>query len=532
MKTQSVKFVSPSANRSISGFSLVTVTLMGLIATMWLTATMSSLIPAYRLASAHRVHGTARVAAEAAADWAVDSLNAAILDPSIYPSPLDPVSTPQTTTSVPAAVLNNPLATASVKVTIFSPPKGSLLFDQTYQNNVPSGYRMIESTATVGGFSKRIRTIIKQGFKPQNNNPTPNSNYALFGNTVVLKGNVQTDGYNSSQSYSLSKITATENPLVALGGDIGSLTSLEATEGTNTIGGSVDVTLQPAGSTQLAASGSNSTTVNRYLNLNGGEQGFADNTESTPNVLGYSNNNIGFPNELSTGRASSISIGQSASQPNLPPAPSAPTFFLDAQTTTPLQSLGTVTLGGESTTTVVVTSSAQPPPASGYAIVPGTTNYIRPGNYSASSLNIGTNGQIIVAPSSTQPFRIFVDGTTPGPNAVDITGTNGIRNFGAPSNVQIYYNGSKKINLQSMRGLSAVVYAPNASLNMTPNSNASYFGSFTGNAVVAKNASVHFDTALKDGSYLNALVNGSSYGPSMPKNQTRYKYSTVSWQEL
>ncbi|CAN5705890.1 hypothetical protein BH10CYA1_BH10CYA1_05920 [soil metagenome] len=540
-----VKIRSASVKRS-DGFSLVTVTLFGLIATMWLTATLTSVLPAYQLASQNRTRSSARAAAEAAADWAVDSLNAAVLDPALSPSSLDSTTTTPTTTSVPAAVLNNALALATVTVFNVTPPTTSYLYDPTtvpgvgqFTTITTNGWRVIEAKATIGGITKQVRTIIKPGYRPTNSNTpnNPSSNYSVFGaSSVNIEGNALTDGYNSALGYSASHLTAIENPSAGLGGDVGSLSSVKL--GNNvTIGGSVDVTLQPAGSNTNTAFGQNSTTVNRYMNLNGTQDGsFADNTTTDPNVKGYSNKVNGFPDDLSTAvRPDSILEKQGATQPQLPSAPSAPTMFTDASTNTlPVQNLGSMSIGGETTTatSVIVTNGASAPP---YSIVQGTTNFIRPGNYTANSLDVGSNGQIIVSSNVTasQPFRLFVDGTTPGPNAVNVTGNNGIRNFGVPSNLQIYYNGSKNVNLQSLRGLSAVVYAPNASLNMNPSTaQVGFFGSFVGNSVNAKNAAIHFDTALKSGDYLNALGSGNSYGSKISKSQQQFAYSTVSWQEF
>lgn len=522
-----------------SGFSLVTVTLFGLIATMWLTATLTSVVPAIQTASQNRTADSARAAAESAADWAVDSLNAAMLDSSLYPSPLDATVTAPTTTSVPAGVLNNSLATASVTVRNTPPPTTSYIYDQalalgigsgSYSTMTSNGWRVIEAKATIGGVTRQVRTIVKPGYKPSTSVHNPGTAYSLYGSTSVnVLQNVQTDGYNSQTG---SHFTAVENKSAGLGGDVGSLNSVNL--GANvTIGGSVDVTLQPAGSSTNVAIGSDSTTVNRYMNLNGTQNGFSDNTQSEPNVLGYSNTSQGFSNDLAAGaRPDSILERQGTNQPALPPAPAAPSMFTDTATTTQAVSLGALTIGTSSPTTIVVTSSAPQPP---YSITQGTTNYIQPGNYTASSVNIGSNGQIVVSSGLSQPFRLFVDGTAPGTSAINISGSNGIRNSGVPSNVQIYYNGSKSVNLQSTRSLSAVVYAPNATLNMGPLSYSrrpNFYGSFVGNVVNVQNASVHFDSQLKNGSYLDALAKGNSYGLSTPKSQPQFVYKTVSWQEF
>jgi hypothetical protein len=564
---KSKRHIVQSIRSKERGFSLVTVTLFGLIATMWLTATITSLIPAYQKAAQQKYLGLANSAAEAAADWAIDSLNTQATTGN--PSPLDSAGATPKITPVPANVLNNPLVSATVTVNNIAPPLGSYLYDpQTVPTSGSNqfslvrsnGWRVVECVATLSGgtATQRVRVILKPDYvlnpfkTPPVNPANPAFNYSLYGSSSVNMGsNSATDGYNSSGQYPLTRITASTDNTKGLGGDVGSFSKV-ALSSNVTVGGNVDVTIQPAGSPTRAATGQDATTVvNRYMTLNGSQDGtFFPVGSSNANVLGLSNVSAGFSDDLSSNvRSSSILVQQGNPQGQIAPAPPAPPSFQDSASgssaPTPPINLGALTLsattsGTRTLNTTIVVSPSAPAPSPTYSIVQGTTNFIQPGNYTASSINMGDGGQIIVASNlGAQPFRLFVDGSSNGANAINITGTgssNGIRNSGTPSNVQIYYNGAKNVNINNQRGLSAVVYAPNATINLQPSlsSQVPYFGSFVGNVVNTKNAFVHFDRSLTTGSYANSLGSALANTVRNPSSSgmSQRKYLTVSWQEF
>ncbi|MFN8550246.1 MAG: hypothetical protein U0103_02060 [Candidatus Obscuribacterales bacterium] len=548
------------------GFSLVTVTLFGLIATMWLTASITSLIPAYQKAAQQRYAGAASAAAEAAADWAIDALNAKVIDPTNATNSIDtggPVSAPATTWG------GNNQITVTVTVKNIPPSTASYVYDpQTVKSNGSSdsnqhtmvttnAWRVVESVATLsGGITERVRVVLKPDYvylRPGNNPPNlnPQFNYSLFGTDSLTVGpNTQTDGYNSAaSSYPSSRYFASSDSSKGLGGDIGSFAKVTLSRNV-TIGGSVDVTLQPAGAQTKTVYGQDSSTiVNRYMTLNGNQDGTFSSTGSNVNVLGLSNQSQSITNDLATGRSNAILERQSNAQGTIPPAPSVPPNFVDGSSSSgsPVN-LGAVSLssvvgsnGRTSNTTIFVTPSAPPPSSSGYTIVAGTTNRIQPGNYTASSLNMGDGGQIVVASDlGSQPFRLFVDGSSAGDTAINISSqnssTNGIRNFSSPSNVQIYYNGTKNINISNSRGLSAVLYAPNANISMLPSSTSKvpFYGSFFGKSVTVQNAFVHFDKSLSGASYATNLATALSPTVVNKNGQAlqQRKYLVVSWQEF
>jgi hypothetical protein len=154
---------------------------------------------------------------------------------------------------------------------------------------------------------------------------------------------------------------------------------------------------------------------------------------------------------------------------------------------------------------------------------------IRPGDYKISSLTIAGNAQLTIQPNadgSFGPVRFFVEGIAPGANVIQVTGNGIVNQSNVPSNLQLWYNGSKNIQLAGNGNLYSVVYAPNAGVKIS--GNGSYFGAILGDEVDnSGNGGVHFDKALLQTSGATALTftkNQSQLAPSALK--------TRSWQEF
>jgi hypothetical protein len=153
---------------------------------------------------------------------------------------------------------------------------------------------------------------------------------------------------------------------------------------------------------------------------------------------------------------------------------------------------------------------------------------IRPGDYKISSLSIAGNAQIVIRPNvdgSYGPVRFFVEGISPGSNVVQIGGNGMVNQSQVPSNLQMWYNGSKNIQLSGNGNLHSLVYAPNSLIKVT--GNGTYFGALLGEQVHdSGNGAVHFDSALMSvtNTSLTFAQNQTQAAPSALK--------TRSWQEL
>src|SRR4029450_5110038 len=123
---------------------------------------------------------------------------------------------------------------------------------------------------------------------------------------------------------------------------------------------------------------------------------------------------------------------------------------------------------------------------------------IRPGDYKISSLSISGNGQLVIRPNadgSYGPVRLFVEGISPGTNVIQISGNGIVNQSMVPSNLQMWYNGAKNIQLSGNGNLHSLVYAPNAVVEVS--GNGTYFGAMLAERVENNgNGPVHFDSAL------------------------------------
>lgn len=528
---------NPSHRTAKSGFSLITVTIFGLLATMWISAMLAAVLPVYQKASQSKYYAVARSAAEAGLDYTIDQLNTAIKtgDPSPLDDPIYDAPWQVTTLSSGAIGITGVTVTVTVKNT--SPPAGSFLHDPQLDTAnpaswmpvlpLPNGWRVVESVATYNGVTRAVRSILRPEYVLLPGSSTPPNPYfpsALSASSSIqLNSGTSTDGYNSTLGPYLDTIDP-------LGGDVASNTSA-ALNGTSaspvSVGGSLTINSLPMGSTStVVAQGTGdpaTSVVKNLLTMNGISDGFVSSATPYPetppadNVLGLS-------------RAPADSTNpQFPSQPNSQSliAPSAPE---------PMNAVkaGAVSLSG--TATLKVKAGASPLSTSLANVNSGTIE-IPPGNYMISSLNVDGSAKIIIDPSvtSSNPFRLFLDGSSGASDALLTSGNGAITNqTSSPSNMQIWYNGSKNINLGGQSDFSGVVYAPNADVMLgksgSPTQN--YYGAFSGKLINATNAFVHFDKALTGGTYASVLSNVYSAEGTSGSNMTLRNLKIASFQEF
>lgn len=151
------------------------------------------------------------------------------------------------------------------------------------------------------------------------------------------------------------------------------------------------------------------------------------------------------------------------------------------------------------------------------------------GSYSTSSLQ--ANGASPVTTSGT--VKVFIqDGANTGA-AADINAS-ALTNAASPQNLQIWYEGSRPINLNLNANFNGVIYAPNAPVNVTGSQN------FTGAVVADKlnlqnSGSFKIITNLSDGSGGGAAVSylGRKSSPTDENPPPAVQgYKSASWQEF
>lgn len=508
----------PPPARPVPGFSLVTVAALGALTMAWLFAISAAILPMYQRAAVGRFQTVLRSSAEAALDYAVAELNAAVKAGAV--SPIDDTSEDGTPRAswVPAAALNNSGAQAAIQVNNFPAPAWSILYDplkdpqepNSYYAGQPNKWRTVTATAWYAGLKKSIVVVLEpvseaqslgsSGSQGQAGSAVPYFSCALFSrDTLTLSDAAKTDGYDSRNGpYGGSNIRPT-------GGDVATNKTVAIYDSAR-VGGDVKVFSKPLASlTDVVATSVPGATISDQLVINGMPSGW----KGTPGPAASPGDNVlGMDRPLLPPESASYNpllVSQSNAQLNVPTAPTASSEAI---------SIGSLSVSGTQTL------------------------MLPPGDYKVNSINVTGNGKILMVPDASGnygPLRLYVEGSSSGANAVQITGPNGIVNpTQVPGNLQIWYNGSKRLLLAGSGNLYGVVYAPNARIRITGAGN--YFGAITGKIINnTGTGSIHFDLALKESGSTWGLTYRASSAPAESSSGTGglfTGYRTISWQEL
>lgn len=460
-------------NRKQSGFSLPTVVALGVVAGMWVLGTASIVIPSQGRVAHERTADITRSSAEAALDWACSQLN----NPSTR-STVDGA----TNVAVPSSVMSSSNVSGTISVITSQPPGTSYLYDAqcdpAVNGTIIGGNNWRVMTATVGSSSgalsgrRTVRVILKPVYVTGIQTTTSTvagppvsfvNNAGFGGQSIGGNGNVTTDSYDSR---------VTPNPtggdFSTTGGDLGT-NGTAGFVGNATIGGDLNITSNPPGSTNTVGTATSNVHVNGDITSNGSVSGFnhVDGTTST---------------------------SQTNPQVSLPPTPTAP----DGST-----NLGAISLSGNNSLTLTA------------------------GNYIVSSISVAGNAQLNIN-SSGGPVNIYVQGA--GSSAGISLGGNGlVHPNGQPTNLRIWYGGTGNTSIAGNGGFRGVVFAPNS--NATVVGNGAIMGAIIGNTVnLNGNGSFHYDRALGADSTLmwNPPVTSTVTTTVLQID----KFQAVSWDEF
>lgn len=530
------------------GFSLIAVTAILIISSLWASAMMGAMLPTYEKLVSMKVQSLARNAAEAGLDYAIGQLNTAYQAP-YTASNIDATTIGTTKTTVlPSNLTVNTGANVSVTVYNEMPPSTAIVYDPNIanlvnQNLISNPFRRVEAQATVGGIMKKIRVIVA----PMISNP-PYVGFAAFG-----KSSVNCVGPSGFDSYNLPEGDPAKNNSYINGNGFYNIYANVGTNGSMiyngdqahpvTIGGSLYQT--PALNQNSAVQ--NTSRQNLVSQFNGipGQQypwisiydnvysntdtsgywprgAYPNNMNSWNNVYGWSNPGPTDPNNTSQpGPNGQVSPYGTYNQTVVQPAPSSPVGAYN---------LGNVRL---SNSAQLIFKDGTAPPGGPIGTVSSGTVYLPPGNYVMNGLTM-TNTSNIQVQTST-PVKIYIEGVSSGASTAISVAKNCAVNMNSNSqakNLIIYYNGSKAINLSGNE--KGVLYAPNANISVGTGQNqpANFYGALVGDSVNCngghqntRGAYIHFDASLRS---------SSSY--SSGQNNIQWVQisglKAVSWQEL
>ncbi len=555
-------------DRDQSGAALLSILIIGATSMMFLLALASIVTSAVRSSASNKWVESVRNAAEIGMDYAVDRFNR---EPP--PCSLDPSDEIPKITELPANLLTSsqvdgitpnsgaPTVKVSIKVrrlglsdwlnlqnetvasSIYSPQldpnRSSGTTDWSSPNSVSvsnlgpttgGGIRVIESTAWNGVVSRTIRVVMKARFDDQpdgekplesgGSTPTSQSYFArpLFGNSSL-----SIEGLDPA------------NPITI--------------QGLNSAG-ELTKRINPGLPSEYRAYNLNVST-NRLANFNSNVLLKGD---VTVNSLGSGTNDVLSSDGIIDGRV--LSQGKTASnvQGFDDPDTLGTVRARADDTTTNYTSDGAIIRRGANLTPITTPSGSQAGVAP-YEVPTSAANLLSLKSYSQSGTSPTADGNPIFQTSSlntagvpdskpvvfdnSNPVKIFVEPGGLDPTAVDIN-TNRITLNTDPSipssNFQIWYQGSKAVNINMAGDFKGLIYAPNARVQL--NGAGNFRGALVGKDVAIKltSGSVTIDTDLanpnSDGSGGgNTVATGPSY-LARPDGPLIKGWQPITWQEF
>ena len=465
-----------------AGYSLMAVLVLGAVTSLWVEALMATMVPTYERMTLVQGRNMARSAAEAGLDYVVSQLTASAAsgNNSAPWSNYDTSTYGQTQyTVMPASIIGSSsmrvVPQVVVGVTNYAPSSNSAIYDGTVAAKLPPNtaqnpWRIIDSYAVVGPFSKHIRLILE----PNIVTGTASSQNALPSLPFAIFGNIQQDsiGMVSIQSYNNPSNQQYWNADVGSNGTVNELGTGDMTrpvlEGGNHIELPDPAIIQMPGQQITFNNGMGGTVVASAPWLQIGNNVYSNNNTDgynggpvtgPPYPAGYNSTNGTLPTLPATYPSSPLQVPQSPTQWNvlgmnngvqsngapvggsvteyqtyalatIPPAPTAPTGSYGSGSSMPsyqasggLSAPGSINLGNISLSNgsqLVISDSATSIPNS-LNISDGSTVTIPPGNYIVNSLAVNDTSSIVV--NSTNPTGIYIQGNTPGNAAIAISNT-------------------------------------------------------------------------------------------------------------
>lgn len=472
-------------SRSSKGFSLATVIIIGIIATLFVTAMFGAIMPSYQRTTNVRTRTIVRNAAEAGLDWAVSEYNkdggvSSGLEGNLGTATFAQLPMAGQAITMPSAKVNyggyNQITpTVTVQAVSAQPPATSYIYDPTVAllggtaqlqtNNITTNsWRVLTATATgPGGLTRQLQAVIK----PIPASPTGLA--ALKANTADFSGtNFKTDAVN----------TGGPAPPNNIGGDIDINNSIDVSG--MDIKGAVTVRQQTGGETTKTYLTGNSKTHIYGVAKSNGLISAATKSAAT----GIEGKYVDSSNTLQT---STPKYYESLNLPQF----QMPTIGLHppgAIPHTPMTGSGTLGVAG----------------------VP-TTYYFDQGSGAQMTAKGSTDITIL------GPTKIYLEGSGDTPIAFGGNATITTKS-GRAQDFVIYYNGKGTIDMAGVPSFTGVIIAPNATINFKGNANVT--GAVLGNAVFTKgggnSGGIHYDVSLNN---VNLLP-------------TNMSYQTVTWREL
>lgn len=498
--------------RRARGYALISTMVIGVFSMTFLLALAQFLttVNANQALQRHRME--LRAAAEAGIDYAMAKLNKALVDNDT--TKLDPFSETLPTgylTVQSGSVSNNgSRVTVSVKVSTLPTPSSTYStwcsIYEPYLATAPAlGYkidywRVIESTARFdNGTSKTIRTLVR-----------PESAW-----------------WNTGGSQPTTPAGATPRSYFPEGFVANSTFNFDPADGNLTVqelGGSTFK--NPGGdyyehSLNIVSNGNgtmNSTNVIGNVQIAQGGLDAPNNSQIEGRLTVSDSNDVGWKGNPGAGEADPLAENvlanadiKNGSSTRLGPNASAPEAE-NAAVNSSMNAVRSTPAGATQMATLAQISNL-------------TTPIVEPGNYVTGNLNsVDVSGQVTVGDltSASNPVRVFIEDSATTGNAVTISTDKFVNNSSDPRGLQIWYSGTRDINIEIADGnaFQGMIYAPNAKVTTT-NKFGETAGNFSG-AIVANNVQVKHSGTMNLITKASDVSSGASGGSENIDSGLRY----------
>lgn len=511
--------ISPQIHRSENSFSLVYVAGIGAAALMTGLAISAALMPTYRNVASLLYINEATSAAENSVQYALARLNEAS-ETGSADSFSSNVSVPDTvkgaaSVSVSVSKIDTTFSDTLTNSPIFNPNMLNLRNDTNF-SELPNDYRLIQATAKYNSFTRTVFAIVGPSppFGPAqpSKQATPLFKNAAYANSSLsLKGGV---GVSSEGNSGITDSSIGSNKLVRIDG----ASSIEG----NVYASNSDTSKIALSASQDAKVLGNIFTPSNQIENNNPPSEDPNASAFTPDDP-FSGADPSKYNLFGDGQAPPSSSVVGSFQPSqtstIPPANVA-------NSTQPAQLNQTGGLDYE-----VISPSTQSDIADlgSLQINPGQTVTLNPGTYIVNSIDIANGGtlSINVPSSSSNGVQIYVQGSGAGTSAITISGS---MTPTSASNFQIFYNGTKNINIaMTSNDLYGLIYAPSSTITVNTGSSGRFHGAFVGDSIsLSGSGKILFDkSSVNPGSGSP----GVAPGPGYYLDPQSIKYRILSWHE-
>jgi len=130
-------------------------------------------------------------------------------------------------------------------------------------------------------------------------------------------------------------------------------------------------------------------------------------------------------------------------------------------------------------------------------VLAGKTLTLYPGTYIMNSLSLAGGAILAIAGTGNVIINLAGQDFNDNQSVLDIAGNTVSTGSFDPARLQIIYGGTATVGLSGSGETSALLYAPNATVNLNANGGA-WYGAVVGKTIKDASAALHYDRSLQN----------------------------------